>query len=302
MTPFTSILVDIDAMAAAHPAMDRAVELARHYGASLKIVDVVTVPPGARSYLPGDAESIVISTRQEHLARIAGTIGVPATVGVLRGRAVDALIDEVKSGGHDLLIRSHARDLAAMPRALGAIDMQLFRKCPCTVWAVGAGATAAPRLIVAAVHANRDDPEEQKLNRRIIETAIVMAQPTNATVIVFQAWNAFAEDMLRTRYSAEDMRAYVQAAEDSVEGELNELIASLESAMRSLPVERRKGNPEDVLPRFVVAEGVDLVVMGTVARAGVAGLVMGNTAERLLQRLPCSTMAVKPEGFGGTAG
>jgi nucleotide-binding universal stress UspA family protein len=43
--------------------------------------------------------------------------------------------------------------------------------------------------------------------------------------------------------------------------------------------------------------GIDLVVMGTVARSGIRGLVMGNTAERVLQRLRGSVLAVKPPGF-----
>ena len=37
--------------------------------------------------------------------------------------------------------------------------------------------------------------------------------------------------------------------------------------------------------------------MGTLARTGISGLVMGNTAERLLPLLPCSVLAIKPEGF-----
>jgi nucleotide-binding universal stress UspA family protein len=42
--------------------------------------------------------------------------------------------------------------------------------------------------------------------------------------------------------------------------------------------------------------GVELVVMGTVARAGIAGFLIGNTAERVLGKLPCSVLA-KPDGF-----
>ncbi|MGE3600210.1 MAG: universal stress protein, partial [Dehalococcoidia bacterium] len=52
-----------------------------------------------------------------------------------------------------------------------------------------------------------------------------------------------------------------------------------------------------VIPDFVVAEGIDLVVMGTVARAGIAGMLLGNTAERILRKLPCSVLTVKPDGF-----
>jgi nucleotide-binding universal stress UspA family protein len=52
-----------------------------------------------------------------------------------------------------------------------------------------------------------------------------------------------------------------------------------------------------VISRFVESNGIDVVVMGTVARTGVAGLVMGNTAERVFQRLRGSVFAVKPPGF-----
>ena len=41
----------------------------------------------------------------------------------------------------------------------------------------------------------------------------------------------------------------------------------------------------------------DVVVMGTVARVGVPGLLMGNTAEDVLNNLDCAVLALKPEGF-----
>jgi nucleotide-binding universal stress UspA family protein len=37
--------------------------------------------------------------------------------------------------------------------------------------------------------------------------------------------------------------------------------------------------------------------MGTISRTGVAGLLIGNTAERVLQKANCSVLAVKPDGF-----
>jgi nucleotide-binding universal stress UspA family protein len=41
----------------------------------------------------------------------------------------------------------------------------------------------------------------------------------------------------------------------------------------------------------------DLVVMGTVARTGIPGFIIGNTAESILDQLDCSVIAVKPRGF-----
>ena len=37
--------------------------------------------------------------------------------------------------------------------------------------------------------------------------------------------------------------------------------------------------------------------MGTVARAGLEGYFIGNTAEMVLQRVACSVLTVKPDGF-----
>jgi hypothetical protein len=41
----------------------------------------------------------------------------------------------------------------------------------------------------------------------------------------------------------------------------------------------------------------DLVVRGTISRAGIAGLSIGNTAERMLGHLDCSMLTVKATDF-----
>ena len=52
-----------------------------------------------------------------------------------------------------------------------------------------------------------------------------------------------------------------------------------------------------VPPRDRRGEAIDLLVLGTVARTGIAGYVIGNTAEAVLSQVTCSVLAVKPEGF-----
>lgn len=175
--------------------------------------------------------------------------------------------------------------------------MQLFRQCPCPVWAVGPAATTAPRRVLAAVHATAEDAEEQALNRKILEAALLLAGFGGGAVTVFQAWSAFGEDLLRSHSKPEEVAAYVKAASDTAQSALDDLVKSFGDRLGSARVELKKGDPEDLIPRFVVSEGIDLLVMGTVARTGIAGLIIGNTAERLLQRLICSVFAIKPDGF-----
>jgi nucleotide-binding universal stress UspA family protein len=40
-----------------------------------------------------------------------------------------------------------------------------------------------------------------------------------------------------------------------------------------------------------------MIVMGTLARVGIPGLFIGNTAERALDHVDCDILAIKPKGF-----
>jgi hypothetical protein len=68
--------------------------------------------------------------REVHAAK--GTENLSISVDVLEGRPAMVLTQEVLRSGHDLLIRSHARDVSVGPaKTYGPVDMQLFRVCPC---------------------------------------------------------------------------------------------------------------------------------------------------------------------------
>ena len=58
-----------------------------------------------------------------------------------------------------------------------------------------------------------------------------------------------------------------------------------------------KGDPSTVIPRVAKSQKIDLIVMGTVCRTGLPGLIIGNTAESILNQVNCSVLTVKPRGF-----
>ena len=58
-----------------------------------------------------------------------------------------------------------------------------------------------------------------------------------------------------------------------------------------------KGKAHKVIQDLVQEQKADLVVMGTVARTGIPGVITGNTAESILNNIGCSVLAVKPPGF-----
>ena len=58
-----------------------------------------------------------------------------------------------------------------------------------------------------------------------------------------------------------------------------------------------EGEAEDVIVDLAQREEIDLIVMGTVARTDLAGLLVGNTSEAVLSQINSSILAIKPPGF-----
>jgi nucleotide-binding universal stress UspA family protein len=58
-----------------------------------------------------------------------------------------------------------------------------------------------------------------------------------------------------------------------------------------------KGEVGAFIAELAQAKAIDLIVMGIVSRAGIASLLIGNTAEKVLQQVNCLVLTVKPEGF-----
>ena len=55
--------------------------------------------------------------------------------------------------------------------------------------------------------------------------------------------------------------------------------------------------PEKVIAEFIQKNDIDLLVMGTVARSGLSGIIVGNTAEKILNHVDCSVLTLKPGGW-----
>ena len=233
MAPFKSILVDVDATARAHPALERAVLLAQRVGATLTVADVVTIPPPARHYLPPALEEDLVSVRRQQLARVANAVrGVPASSRLLVGRPATALIQEVLRSNHDLLVRSHARDLAVPgAKPFGVVDMELLRLCPCPVLLARHGSPTSRPRIAAAVNASTEEAEEQALNAKIVEFALMMAAQLDAEPpTLLQAWTPFAERMIRGHAGDDQLASYVDGARQHAAADLARLVRSLRGA------------------------------------------------------------------------
>jgi universal stress protein E len=261
------------------------------------VTDVMAGSPYERRHWSTELEEAVLARRRSQLTRIASMVrDVGTEAKLLIGRPATALIQEVIRAGHDLLMRSHARDESgAAARDFGAVDMELLRECPCAVMLVRPSSAAQQPRIAAAVNAGAVDAAEQALNVKIATSAVDLAERLGGVPMLLHAWSPFGERMIRAHASEDAFATYVEEARTRAAADLNTLTQSLGSRLRAVPIIQRRGRPEDVILESVTAEGVDLLVMGTVARGGIPGLVFGNTAERVLRKLRCSVLTLKPD-------
>jgi nucleotide-binding universal stress UspA family protein len=151
--------------------------------------------------------------------------------------------------------------------------------------------------MAAAINPDPEDPREQRLNEAVLEWALLLRSVTGAVLTLVHAWTAFGASALSSRVPEHEFVEYVEAARRTAEDAMKTFTATRADRLDGVSVQLIPGEPERALPPFIDGNGIDLVVMGTVARSGVRGLVMGNTAERVLQRLRSSVFAVKPPGF-----
>ena len=161
----------------------------------------------------------------------------------------------------------------------------------------GHGSLRAPWRILAALHANPSDAAEQELNGTILDWALMLKAFGDAELTLLQAWTAYGAGLLRSRMSPDEFAEFIEGARRAEDEALSAFLQPFSDRLTDVAAELVQGEPEDAIAHFVESHGIDVVVMGTAARTGIAGLVMGNTAERVLQRLRGSVLAVKPLGF-----
>lgn len=295
MKRFKKILLDIGTVPGGGAALRRATILARRNDATLTVVAVVPDVPRRTRLAPIGLEALLSEDHDERLAAALAELrdaDLRVVSKMLKGDHAVEVIREVIRGGHDLVLRSHT---ASVP--YGPIDMKLLRKCPCHVWLVAGRAAASPRKILAAVKPSPDDSSTNALNATVLELATSLAEAEGGEVLVVHGWSMFGEGILRRRLSTDELEKLVDEARSDAKRELDELLEPFASRIHEDHVHLVKGLPGAVIPAFVAAHQIDLLIMGTLARSGVAGVITGNTAEQVLGEVHCSLIALKPPGF-----
>lgn len=307
MQPFRKILVGINLGGAEGPsaaelgaptreAVKRAVWLAEQLGSALTFFaaeDVAALQSELGDAIDRDHIAKSGNAILDELVAQAKENDIVAEAKLDFGTPWQAIIKEAIGGEYDLVIVG-TRDRGAASRILfGSTAMKLLRNCPCPVWVT------------------RPDPDWDDLNilvasdfsdvsQRALNLAVDGAQLADAKLHLAHAIdNTHVRRMWLTGMRDDEVHSVREKRLAEVESQLHEQLGQTDYRTLSYGVQTHvvEGAADIAMLNLIEEHDIDLLVMGTAARSGIAGFVIGNTAERLLAQVPCSVLAVKPDGF-----
>ncbi|MEY8200896.1 MAG: universal stress protein [Colwellia sp.] len=165
-------------------------------------------------------------------------------------------------------------------------DWKLLRSSPCPVLLVRADNDWNNSPILLCINANEVDHDHQALNKQIVAAGRMIANAGDAQINVasyypsaMQAANTHdqAPELLKKQYRS---NCHALFAHDDITDE---------------KIHIEPGPAELMIPELVDKLNAKVVVLGTVARSGLSGILLGNTAEQILSRLPTDVLVLPPK-------
>ncbi len=319
MKSIRKILCVIEPNSSSETALIQASRIAENQQAELTFLSVLDTPKNLWKVFKNKAEldqslSEAVAKKQEEIENWLKQQQLTDnySVDVVCGKASIETIKKAISHKYDLVVKS-ASHMDWLSRLFGNDDMDLLRKCPCPVLILKTGQHDVFRNVLATVDVNDvfsddDGRVQEKLNDEVLEYSTLFSLSELTSLHIGSVWDAFGEDFLRygafSNMPQDKVDQYVEQTRvecsDRLESIINDLTASVgKSAVSYLRPKSHlvKGVASKEILEMVNQYQIDLVVLGTVARTGIPGLLIGNTAESTLEQIQCSVLAIKPEGF-----
>ncbi|MGH8262741.1 MAG: universal stress protein [Steroidobacterales bacterium] len=288
MSNIQAILAVVDPSTVAQPGVAKAARLARAFGARLELFICDNSPALAadRYYAAEFCDAARDGIRAGHFGQLA-TLAAPIrrqgvnvdTDVVFCDSLYAGIVGKVRDMRADLVVKdTHYH--GAIRRALFTnTDWHLIRECPAALLLATPVTWRSLVRFAAAIDPGHTHDKPAVLDHELLmlteRLAIGMRGDARAVHVVPAHANAGGP---RERLAR-------QAELEAVTSQHPNFFGS---------VDLIDGVPVEALPNYVIASAIDVLVMGAVARSAVLGLLVGRTAEKVLDRTPCDILVWKP--------
>ena len=292
-----------DSCAADSVSITFAIELARLHGATLTLVSVTETADASllHSRVGQDLARMLADDKLRRLHDMETL--AQATISADRVRRV---VLEGEVGWHRLtqfvvqlppdLVITEAQG-GRNPGAFGSVSQHLFRKCPVPVWSIPATLQDFPTRALIALHPGATSSDDRLLSRELLRLAVILTAGTGIELHVGHAWDLWGERIIESKYGQHGTRPLLAVQQEYAHETMEQLLA--ESRCKELLTEIHyvKGEPSEAIPKLAEGIGAGVTILGSAARRGLEGFLIGSVAESIIERLQCSALMIKRGGF-----
>jgi universal stress protein E len=307
MNPIRHILVAVrNPDSPRQPGVEKAIRIAKQLGASVELFHAISTPVfleleplTGHSLAQIKRESLDRRrARLEKLAQRARRLDVEAEAHVAWDFPPhEAIVRRAEKARTDLIIAECHHGKRLLPWLMHLTDWELLRLSTQPVLLLKNDRPWRDPVILAAVDPSHAHAKPARLDGAIVEYASALSRKLKCSFELVHANFPAAFGLLMADPAMDG--ATLAATYDQQKASSK---AAFESFAAKSRIPKTRCHLVDTDPVFAVPHtarklGADLVIMGAVSRSGLKRVFIGNTAERVLDSLPCDVLVVKPPHF-----
>jgi len=206
-------------------------------------------------------------------------------------RAWEGILHAAENAGADLILRATGEQQSVGDRVASVVrtpdEWNLLRHATVPVMLVKAAAWPKEPVVICSLDVFDDSHEA--LNRNVLKEARILADMLGGDLDVVYAYPLF-EPWVGELGAIKSYAEIKAAVEEDARMRTGELADGAGVSYRHLHLE--EGPTAPVLAALVENAEASLLVVGTHAREGVRGVLLGNTSERILHAVDCDVVTV----------
>jgi universal stress protein E len=284
----------------------KALRIARRLGASAELFHAISSPVfldleplTGNSVAQIRREALALrGARLEQLAARGRKLGVKTTSHVAWDFPPhEAIVRRAATVRADLIVAECHEGKRLTPWLMHLTDWELLRTSPAPVLLLKNDREWRKPVVLGAVDPAHARAKPAQLDQGIVAAGVAMSQAFGGKFALLHA-NFPGSFALMTGDAALDGAA-LGLAYDQQRAADKEAFDAFASRMRVPRANRHlvEADPVFAIPNMARKLRAHLVVMGAVSRSGLKRVFIGNTAERVLEALPCDVLVIKPARF-----
>jgi len=286
------ILVVLDPARDEQSALIRCKEIAQWTDIDVHVVLFV-----AYNEIPMDSKYLASKDRwvAEAVASLGHIKGTVTSAVVPFDRLYEEIIKTARSEKVDFIFKPIRRHTVLQRLFYTSTDWNLIRLCPIPLLLVSTAKTVAGKPVVAAVDVCTEDEEHVELNRIVMSEARIVANVLGSRLLVANAFMA-PSTVIAAGGHQERMSYEIAHAKHVDHVEQTRSLAG-EFGLGEDAIFVHDGMASTVVNTIARDQDAAVIVIGTVARSGLQGLIIGNTAEAVLEASETDILVVKQADF-----